>query len=158
AARPPVDAERDCPPLDSRPVSVAADDLVNELEARLRPLEVELARAWWDASTQSSEEAARRRIDADSSAFDAICDAQARSDLTPSTRRQLEVLHDLCTPHQLPEDMRRRLVELETSVDSTFNSFRGELDGQRVEDNALLEILRTSNDSELRRRAWEASK
>ena len=148
-------------------MSVAADDLVNELEARLRPLEVELARAWWDASTQSSEEADRRRIDADvarramladSSAFDAICDAQARSDLTPSTRRQLEVLHDLCTPHQLPEDMRRRLVELETSVDSTFNSFRGELDGQRVEDNALLEILRTSNDSELRRRAWEASK
>ena len=48
--------------------------------------------------------------------------------------------------------------ELETAVDATFTNFRGELDGARVDDNAILEILRTSDDAEHRRRAWEASK
>ena len=32
------------------------------------------------------------------------------------------------------------------------------LDGETVDDNTILEILRTSDDSDLRRRAWEASK
>jgi peptidyl-dipeptidase A len=73
-------------------------------------------------------------------------------------RRQLDVLHDSFAPHQIPEDLRRELVELETSVEATYNTFRGELDGDRVDDNAILEILRTSDDSHLRRRAWEASK
>ena len=71
---------------------------------------------------------------------------------TRSSRRQLDVLHDAFAPHQVPEDLRRRLVELETSVEATFNTFRGEIDGERVDDNAILEILRTSDDSGERRR------
>jgi peptidyl-dipeptidase A len=144
-----------------------ADRLVVELEQRLRPLEIELALAWWDANTAASPEAERRRADADlahraaladADMFRAIRDARAADGLDPLVRRQLDVLHDGCAPHQVPEDLRRRLVELETSVEATYNTFRGELDGERVDDNAILEILRTSDDSELRRRAWEASK
>lgn len=145
----------------------AVAQLLTDLERHLRPVEVELAQAWWDASTSSSEAAdarraeadlARRAVLADPDTFTAITEARAQSDLEASERRQLDVLHDACVPHQIPEDMRERLVQLETSVDSTFNTFRGELDGQRVDDNTILEVLRTSDDSDLRRRAWEASK
>lgn len=148
-------------------MSRTATDLVADLEARLRPCEVDLARAWWDASTKSSPEADRRRADADlarrsvladSAVFAEIRAARKASDLDPLVKRQLEVLDDACAPQQIPDDLRRHLVELETTVDSTFNTFRGELDGQRVDDNAILEILRTSDDGDLRQRAWEASK
>ena len=61
-------------------------------------------------------------------------------------------------PHQVPADLRRAIVELETRVESTFNNFRGEIDGRRVDDNAIAEILRTSDDTDERRAAWEASK
>ena len=61
-------------------------------------------------------------------------------------------------PHQVPDDLRRALVELETRVDSTYNTFRGEIDGRRVDDNQIAEILRTSDDTATRRAAWEASK
>ncbi|MEX0663196.1 MAG: M2 family metallopeptidase [Acidimicrobiia bacterium] len=143
------------------------EQLVADLEARLRPLEVDLAHAWWDASTNASDAAsarqaeadlARRAALADPEAFTAIREARASGEPDPIVRRQLDLLHDASTPHQVPEVMRRRLVELETSVDATFNTFRGELDGERVDDNTILEILRTSDDPGLRQRAWAASK
>jgi len=148
-------------------VTASPAQLVEDLEARLRPLEIDLARAWWDASTNASDETAARQAEADLArraalsdpdAFAAIRAAREAVDLDPILRRQLDVLHDMSAPHQLPESMRRQLVELETSVDATFNTFRGELDGERVDDNAILEILRTSDDPALRKRAWEASK
>jgi peptidyl-dipeptidase A len=144
-----------------------ADRLVADLERRVKPLEIELALAWWGANTAASPDAERRRADADlahraaladADAFAALREARAARGVEPAVRRQLDVLHDAFAPHQVPEDLRRRLVELETSVEATYNTFRGELDGERVDDNAILEILRTSDDSGLRRRAWETSK
>jgi peptidyl-dipeptidase A len=142
------------------------DALVRDLIDRLRPVELDLGRAWWDASTHASDEAnrrkadrelARRRILADRAAFDAVRAArQARPD--PVVARQLDVLHDAMVPNQISGDLQRQIVELETQVEATFTSFRGELDGERVADNAILEVFRTSDDSDLRRRAWEASK
>ncbi|MSO80044.1 MAG: hypothetical protein EXQ79_10655, partial [Acidimicrobiia bacterium] len=155
------------PSVDSIAVTTNPEQLLADFEARLRPLELELARAWWESNTKSSDATAQRQVEADLArrevladpdTFTAVCDARDASDLDPLVRRQLDHVYDLCASHQVPESTRRALVELETAVDATFTSFRGELDGARVDDNAILEILRTSDDAELRRRAWEASK
>src|SRR5438132_2277323 len=61
-------------------------------------------------------------------------------------------------PSQLDDGLRRRLVELESKVESLFNTHRGVIDGERVDDNRIAEILIRSDDVELRRKAWEASK
>ena len=37
--------------------------LVRELTDRLGPVEVDLGRAWWDASTQASDKANQRKAD-----------------------------------------------------------------------------------------------
>ncbi|MET0896191.1 MAG: M3 family metallopeptidase, partial [Acidimicrobiia bacterium] len=66
--------------------------------------------------------------------------------------------HDAFVPHQVPAELRRAIVELETQVESTFNNFRGTINGRRVDDNEINEILRASDDDDERRRAWEASK
>ncbi len=144
-------------------------ELVTALEAQLRPLEVELAEAWWQSNTSSSPEADRRRTEAELARREFLADPvrfaavrEARdaisADDDPLLRRQLDVLHDGFVPHQVPADLRRAIVELETRVESTFNNFRGELGGRRVDDNAIAEILRTSDDTEERRGAWDASK
>jgi peptidyl-dipeptidase A len=80
------------------------------------------------------------------------------ADAPPVVRRQLEVLHDRLLPHQVPADLRAELAELEAAVDATFNSFRGSIDGEPVSDNVIVGVLRGSDDTEARRRAWEASK
>lgn len=146
---------------------MTAEALVAELTDRLRPVEVELGRAWWEASTQASDDAnrrkadrdlARRRVLADRAAFDEVRAARQAADLDPSVARQLAVLHDAMVPNQIDDDLQQRIVALETDVEATFTSFRGELDGERVADNALLDVLRASDDTGVRRRAWEASK
>ncbi len=156
-------------PLAPDVASLSPTELVADLEAQLRPLELELAEAWWQSNTNSSPEAderrtaaelARREFLADPMRFAAVRAARdaVSSDDDPLLRRQLDVLHDGFVPHQVPSDLRRAIVELETRVESTFNNFRGEIDGQRVDDNAISEILRTSDDVDERRAAWSAAK
>ena len=84
--------------------------------------------------------------------------ARADESAGDGVARQLDLLHDAMLPNQVPEDLQRRLVELETEVEATFTSFRAEVDGEAMADNAILDVLRTSQDGEQRRRAWEASK
>jgi len=143
-----------------------ATELVVSLTDRLAPLDRALAEAWWDASTHASPAAearraaadlARREALADRDAFAAVRDARA-SATDRSARRALDVLHDAMLPQQLPTDLLHALVERETAVEARYTEFRADLAGTRVDDNTLLEILRTSPDPAERRAAWEASK
>jgi peptidyl-dipeptidase A len=154
--------------------TAGAGDLVAALTARLRPLEIAANEAWWLASTAVSDEHERRRVATDVALREALGDVSAyaqvrdaRAATTPATpdrtpadlvRRQLDVLADRALPQQVPADLRAEMVELEAQVDATFNAFRGRIDGEAVDDNTISRILRTSDDVDERRRAWEASK
>jgi peptidyl-dipeptidase A len=140
--------------------------LVEELDREFRPLETELARGWWASNTTSSEETERRRQEAElrlrtalsnRDAFAAVAQARKATN-AGSTRRSLDRLFAAMQPNQLDEDCRRRLVELETRVEAIYNTHRGEVDGERVDDNQIAEIMGDSDDARLRRAAWEASK
>ena len=142
--------------------------VADALEERLRPLAVAAASAWWEASVRADEERERRRVEADLArsrllgdpdAFAALESARARADgADPLVRRRLDLLRDAFLPHQVPEELRRRIVELEAAVDARFNRHRGVVAGEEVDDNAIRRILRTSRDEAERREAWEASK
>ena len=157
-------------PVDSAAMP-SAEALVTDIERALRPLEVELAQAWWSSNTAASDaaderrtraEIARRELLADADTFAALgaarTAARTPTSADPFSLRQLDLLHDAFLPHQIPADLRRRLVELETRVESTFNTFRPTMGDRRVDDNAIADVLRTSDDTGARRQAWEASK
>lgn len=144
-----------------------ASELVADVVGRLHPIEVGLGRAWWESSTRASPDANRRKAEldlarrallSDPDTFAAVRAARTRPDVERAERRELDLLYDAMVPNQMPADLARRIVDLETDVEATFTSFRGELDGQPVADNAILDILRGSDDSGLRARAWDASK
>ena len=61
-------------------------------------------------------------------------------------------------PHQIPDALRSRIVELEASVEARFSRHRGSIGGREVDDNEIKRILRESDDPGERREAWEASK
>src|SRR6185437_15583563 len=76
----------------------------------------------------------------------------------PQLRRQALLLRNAHAENQSPPETIERIVALETSLENTFNTFRSRLDGRSVTDNEIRDILEHSDDLELRRRAWEASK
>ena len=146
---------------------VPAHRLASDLEARLAGVEVEFHRAYWDSQIDATEANERRRAElelelrrlkGDPDALAAVNAALDEQIHDPVLRRQLEVMRLSLTGNQMGEDQRARLVELSSSVEGDFASFRPEVDGKRVNDNDILDILRDSDDEQLRRRAWQASK
>src|SRR5689334_12173585 len=115
-----------------------ATKLVEEIEARVRPLEIAAGEAWWEASNFVSDASETRRVAADlalrevladRAAFAAVRDARSASGNDGLLARRLDLLFDAMAPQQVSADLRTRMVELEAEVDAAFNAFRGELDG-----------------------------
>jgi peptidyl-dipeptidase A len=142
-------------------------EVVERIEERLRPLTIDVYRAWWDANVHATDETERRRVEtelarsdflADPELFRAVESARETTNGDALVRRQLDLLHDAFLPNQVPARLRRRIIELEASVEARFAQHRGVLRGEPVDDNVIARVLRASHDVEERREAWEASK
>jgi peptidyl-dipeptidase A len=139
--------------------------LLDEAEERLRPLERARNVAWWDANVEATEAHERRRNEADLAYTDVLADGELYDALgrfdghgDPSAGRRLELFRNLMLPHQVPESLRARILELEAAVEGRFARHRGVVRGVEVDDNEIKRILRESDDLAERREAWEASK
>jgi peptidyl-dipeptidase A len=141
--------------------------LVSSFESKLAGLETEFHEAYWqsqiDASPESEQRRAElevelRRVKGDEATLAQVNEALEEDIHEPLLARQLEVLRLSLTGNQMTDEQRSALVELSTEVESEYASYRAELDGKRITENEVDEILATSTDEDLRRRAWEASK
>jgi peptidyl-dipeptidase A len=142
-----------------------AHALLTEAEARLAPLRLEANLSWWDSQVAATEENAARRTRAELAWSDALSDRElfsevgrARGSAENSDARRLELLNNLMLRHQLPDALRARIVELESSVDLRFSRHRGVVRGSEVDDTEIKRILRRSDDVTEREEAWAASK
>ena len=137
-----------------------------EAEERLAPLALASNLAWWESQVSATEDNAARRTDAELALSDALADRQLFAAVVAAREsgsngvvlRQLDLLRNLMLTHQVPEDLRARIVELESSVDMRFSRHRGVVRGAEVGDTEIKRILRQSDDPAERREAWEASK
>ncbi len=140
--------------------------VAEEVEARLAPLSIEANLGWWNSQVEATEENAARRARAELAWSDALADRalfasveDARRDgASAQVRRRLDLLHNLMLRRQVPDALRARIVELETSVDLRFSRHRGVVGGAEVGDTEIKRVLRRSDDPRERREAWEASK
>jgi len=141
---------------------------VDALTAELEPLCTSAAEAVWQHNATGEErweEESVRLVTAIRTALSrpddyVLFDQATRSPngADPLLVRQALLLRNDMAPNQLAPETIERLVRLETALEGTFNTFRAELDGERVGENRIREILETSDDLDLRRLAWEASK
>lgn len=141
--------------------------LVDSLEERFRDLEIRFRTAYWDSQVEATPERdARReelelelrRVKGDAHALDAVTAALGEEIHEPLLRRQLEVLRLSLTANQMDDGTREEIVALSSAIESEFASYRPEVDGRRLNDNDVHDILVKSDDEGLRRRVWDASK
>src|ERR687885_1823995 len=144
-------------------------DFIASFEERLAPAEKASSEAWWDLATTGTEEAQKKlvragmeynRLFADKDEYELVKGwYEGRHDLESSIlRRQVEILYKTFAGHQGDEETLRRIEELEAEANAIYGNHRGTVGGKEVNENELREILRASDDSGLRREAWEASK
>jgi len=150
------------------------DTWVKKLAADVIPREKALSEAWWRANTtgrKEDEDAAAereeeyRRLFTDARRYSELKTLQKALQNDPLVAphrnhlsRQLLIFRNEFEMNRMSAKTVRELVRRAVEIESRFNNFRSKLRGEQVSDNHLKEILRTSDDSNLVREAWEASK
>jgi len=76
----------------------------------------------------------------------------------PFLKRQLELIYLRFLENQIPSDLMEKMVKLSTEIEETFNTFRGKVDGKEYSRNDVMNVLKESKDSAMRKKVWEAHK
>ena len=140
---------------------------VEEMTAAMAPLEHESNLAAWDAAAGGGDEATERATRARVALRGLFTDAEGARRVRgwidsgrigdPLLLRQLHLLDEEFTRNRLPRETIDDLVNRQAELERLFYGFRAELDGARVTNNQLLDVLSSERDSAVRRAAWYAS-
>ncbi len=134
---------------------------------QLRPLYRALTLAEWEAATTGTPEASQRlqaaqaaymRFWADPERYATARRLHEAGAADPLVARQVKLCYLAGLENQQDEETIERLTRLEAEIRERYVNFRAEVDGQRLSDNELDEVLARSAGSGQVRAAWEASK
>ncbi|MBS4217483.1 M2 family metallopeptidase [Bacillus sp. FJAT-49711] len=81
-----------------------------------------------------------------------------KENLTEIEKRQLQLLLNEMEGNQLPEEVISDLSKRSSELNLLFNTYSPEVDGKKYSANDIRDILVNSDDQELRKKVWFASK
>jgi len=135
---------------------------------KVKPMEKEAHLAYWEAANSGRPEDYNRVSELELQIRQVYSNAEDFALLSrikdsgrvnnPLLARQLEVLYHAYLENQIDPALLKRIVELGTEIEKNFSTFRGTMEGQKVTDNEIREILKTETRSLRRKEAWLASK
>ena len=140
---------------------------IHDLRTALRPLSIEVSRAWWDAAVSGREgdyrrlEEQRNRIDRlyrRPGLFEAIRRAREEPSGDPIDDRAVELLYLEALPRQVDESLGERINRLSTGIERDFSTFRPVVGGERRTFNDLEIALSTERDPAVLEASWEGLK
>ncbi len=136
--------------------------------AEVEPLYSQVTHTYWDACLTGEDEAYQKyaeltlkmeTIYSNREEFALLKRLRESGKVSdPLLARQLTLLHDGYLGNQIDTTLIRQMVEISTSIENKFNTFRSTLGGKEVSSNDILQVLRTETNSKKRKAAWEASK
>jgi peptidyl-dipeptidase A len=136
-------------------------------EATIRPMEIEVARSWWDANVSGKDEDYRKKEAAETRLELRLADPKVFAELKaihqgrisdPPVARQIHVLYLSYLARQVDPELLKRILAKANAVEQAFNVFRPQIDGKELADGEIRRVLRESTDSARRQAVWEASK
>jgi len=141
---------------------------IEAYDAKVKPLQKEASLAYWDASGSGKDEAYAKfedlsnqlvKIYADKKDFATLKEIKESKAIKDTLlNRQLEVLYLSYLGTQTDTSKLEKVIKLETAIEKKFNTFRVELKGNKLSDNEVEDLLRTSVNSEELKAAWLGSK
>ncbi|HEX7448499.1 MAG TPA: M2 family metallopeptidase, partial [Pirellulales bacterium] len=141
--------------------------VIADYEQRIRPLEIEVGRRWWDANVTGKDEAYQLKQEAENQLDQALADRERFERLKRCDQarladkllaRQVRLLYLQALPKQVDPDLLKQMVARANAIEMRFNVFRAKVGGRELPDSEVRKILKQSRDSDERRAVWEASK
>jgi peptidyl-dipeptidase A len=137
-------------------------------ETRIIPLYKEMALTSWNANISGSDEDWKKSEKAafafasvftDKESFQALKEIRDAGVVTdPLLARQLELLYQSYLGGQVDTALLAEQIKMETEVGKKYSNFRMTIDGKKLSDNEVENILRNSTDSKKLKEVWEGSK
>jgi peptidyl-dipeptidase A len=118
---------------------------------KIKPMAKETNIAWWDAAVSGKSEdydkvskltLEIRQVYSNRKEFAFLKDMKqigSVKDALPA--RQLEVLYRAYLSNQIEPELLKEIVDLGTETEKRFSTFRGTIEGKKVTDNEIKEIL-----------------
>lgn len=146
----------------------ALQTFINDHVDKVQPMAIQSNLADWEAATTGKAEAYEksgrlrlqiRQVYSDAEDYAYLKSLRASGQVNdPLLARQLDVLVHAYLENQIDPGLLKEIVDLGTRIEERFSTHRADLDGQKVTDNQIKEILKAETDSGKRERAWLASK
>jgi len=143
-------------------------DFITKIEAEVKPLMQEAGIASWDASITGKDEDYKRSEDAqvklvklfsDSTLFAQLKEIKESGLVKDSILyRQMEVLYPSFLRNQVSKELLEQKIKMESELEKKYSNFRADLNGKKVSDNEIEDILSTSKNSKELEAAWKAHK
>ncbi len=141
---------------------------IREFVEKIEPLYYERAMHYWDSSLTGSEKDSNalkesklkiNKLLNDKTLFEKVKKYRESDKIKDNLiKRQLTILYNELLPKQVDKELLNESVRLSTKIKKNFENFRGEIDGKKLSDNEIKEILISEKNVEKRKKAWEASK
>ncbi len=120
----------------------SADDararkFIAEHEARIRPLEKAVNRAWWTANLSGKDEEFKAKEQTQNKLDEAFADKETFAELKAIKQlklrdhllaRQIDVLYLMYLEKQVPADLLKRITSKANAIEQAFNVFRARVD------------------------------
>ncbi len=137
-------------------------------EQTIEPLQKEAYTAYWNASISGKDEdyAVSEQLQLklnsiftnkeDFALLKKIRESGSVSDTL--LKRQLEVLYNQYLGNQIDTSLLAKRIKMEVEIEKKYSNFRAEVNGKKLTDNDVEEILKTSTNSAELQAAWEGHK
>ncbi len=144
------------------------NEFIKGFEAKVKPLMKETSLAYWDASISGKDEDYKKASDlqvqlskifsnkADFAKLKAIKEANVIDD--ELLKRELNVIYNAYLPNQIDEKKLEEMIKLQNLIEQKFSTFRAELNGKKITDNEVENILSNSTNNDELKATWLASK
>ena len=144
------------------------DEFITAHVEKVKPMAKEVSLASWEAANSGKPEdydkvseltLKVRQVYSDPQEFAFLKDVKETGQVRDAIlARQLDVLYNSYLESQIEPQLLKKIVDLGTKIEKDFSTFRGTIDGKKVTDNKIKEILKTETDSGKRKQAWLAGK
>ena len=144
------------------------DTFLEHYDSIVPPLQKEMNLAYWNASLSGSEADFQKvgelqmklvEIYANKQDFELLKMAYKKGSETDAVKkRRVEVLYNIYLSSQADTALQKKIITLQNEIEVKYSNFRAEVDGKKLTDNDIDEILKKSTNSKDLESAWKAHK
>ncbi len=144
------------------------NQFLEEYYSRIDGLSTKSNLKYFDASISGSEEdyneSAKLQLEisklySDKNLFQQLKEFKESGEITNSVRkRELELIYNEFAGNQFDEVLHKEIIDLSTKIEKDFSTFRAEVNGKKITDNEIDDILETSTNADELKTVWEESK